>query len=149
MQKKSSPSVIQNLLWVDLPLADGLPPQRVLVLAVGLAQQRTRIILSDLDNQLTERTVIGANIGEEYNPSFVDKLGTFLDEHVELRQQLTVEGAAAHGPLTLARAVHFAREEGHSVDVALAMAIDQSVKCRDYQARLLDASAPHFASPAA
>ena len=147
MQKKHPSSVVKNLLWVDLPLTEEAPAQRTLVLALGLARQRTRILLCDLDGNIVQRTIIGENLPEEYNPSFLDKLDSYFAEHDELLAKIVLEGAAKHGPLTLARAIHFSSEEGLDAAAGLAKAVDVSAKCRDYYLRLLEVAAPAFETP--
>lgn len=135
-KKTDATPVMQSLMWVCMPIKENSPPERILVLAVGMAEQSTRLILCDLDNKISQRMIIGQNIPAEYDPSLVDRLAPFLESHESLREQIVAEGAAWHGPLTLARAIQFASDTGATPEIALAMAKKLSEECRDYCIRL-------------
>lgn len=139
---KVAQKVAQRLYWIRLPLVEGQAPAMVLALAVGDNVESTRLVLSDLDNQVSARRIVGAVIPEEYQPSFEDRLQAYFKQHGELYELVIAEGGAAHGPLTTARAIHFAAELKASPEEALAMAKQQSELCRDYCARLLAAARP-------
>lgn len=132
--------VSQRLFWVRLPLVEGEPPATLLALAIGTNTESTRLVLCDLDNEITLRTIIGAVIPDEYQPSFEDRLQPFFKRHSELRSLIVAEGGSAHGPLTVARAIHFAQSLKVDPKVALEMAKTQSELSRSYCARLLAAA---------
>lgn len=115
---------------------------RIMALAIGESTQSTRLVLSDLDGAIYSRTIIGEQIPKEYQPGDPQELNEFFKGDEGLREKLTAEGAAWHGPLTLARAIHIAKFGDTTVELALKKAIAQSEQARDYCIRLHRAARP-------
>jgi len=118
----------EELLLIKLPLEAQKPPSDVVVLMRSVTPTHggeISLVMCDEDGARLVQNLVGhTEMPAYFSSRKLGNLGQFLSLHAEQVESLVLVGAAHHGNLTLARAVHIMASQDLSATEALAAAID-------------------------
>lgn len=137
-----------HLLMIKMPVALGRPPQDLLVQVRSVSKNPrgpaiSVVICDQGDTPLIRHFPGSSEMPARHDVRDMGEMAEFMSRHSDRMQALILAGAAAHGNLTIARAIHLMASQDLSAQDALheATMIDQAVQSmNERQQRLAQAA---------